>query len=297
MKVTQENIEQFEEEGYVVFRGALTQDDLRPAIEGYEDVVEEIAQRRYSEGKIKSLHENESFGTRLARIEDESSEEFNQLGSIDIGPTRRRGVFDFLRNENLVDLIEPFIGPEITCNAISHMRPKMPNTDVVFHQDAVFTTQDAQRILQLTVWVPLVAATEENGCMQVRPGIHKQRQVYWNYNETLPVTEPVTLPMDEGDVLFVHKLAPHGSGPNNTDAVRWSMDLRYQKTGEPSPRPEWPSMIVRSRRDPSTEPQYEPWCEAWAAALEENPTQIRYERPPKPRAYEGEMWLNEPAGR
>ena len=132
--------------------------------------------------------------------------------------------------------------------------------------------------------------------MQVRPGIHKQRKVYWNYGETLPVMEPVTLPMKEGDVLFVHKLAPHGSGPNTTDAVRWSMDLRYQKTGEPSPRPEWPSVIARSQRDPSTETQYQPWCDEWATALEENPSQIHYKRPPEPRAYSGQMWLNEPAG-
>ena len=110
------------------------------AVQG-ERAAEEIAQTLHAEGKIKTLHENESFGTRLARIADECGEDFNQLNSMDIGPTRRRGVFEFLRNKSLLDLIEPFIGPEMTCNAISHMRPKMPGTDVAFHQDAVFTTQ------------------------------------------------------------------------------------------------------------------------------------------------------------
>ena len=296
MKVTEQHLEQFAEEGYVVIEGGLTQVDLQPAIQSYEEVVEEIAQKLHGEGKIKTLHETESFGTRLARIADECGEDFNQLNSMDIGPTRRRGVFEFLRNKNLLDLIEALIGPEITCNAISHMRPKMPGTDVAFHQDAVFTTQEAHHILQLTVWVPLCAATPENGCMQVRPGVHKPRQVYWHSGASLPVTEPVTLPMKEGNVLFVHKLAPHGSGPNTTDAVRWSMDLRYQKTGEPSPRPEWPSAIVRSRRDPSTETQYQPWCDEWAKALEETPTHTRYDRPSEPKPYSGEMWLNEPAG-
>ena len=296
MRITKKQLEQYEEEGYLVVEGGLTQADLDPAIEAYNEVVEEIAQRLHGEGRIKSLYEDEGFLTRLARIGEESGEDFNGLNSVDIGPTRRRGVFEFLRNKNFVDLIECFVGPEITCNAISHMRPKMPNTDVGFHQDAVFTTKEAHHILQMTVWLPLCDATPENGCMQVRPGVHKEHTVYWNYGATLPVTEQVTLPMKAGDVLFVHKLTPHGSGLNTTDAVRWSMDLRYQKTGEPSPRPEWPSVIVRSQRDPSTETQYEPWRDEWAAALAENPVQIRYERPSEPTPYSGEMFLDEPAG-
>ena len=119
MKLTQAHMEQFEEEGYVVIEGGLTQADLQPAIQAYEEVVDEMAQELHGEGKIKTLHENESFENRLARIADECGEDFNQLNSMDIGPTRRRGVFEFLRNKSLLDLIEPFIGPEITCNAIS----------------------------------------------------------------------------------------------------------------------------------------------------------------------------------
>ena len=167
----------------------------------------------------------------------------------------------------------------------------MPSTDVVFHQDAVFTTQEAQGILQVTVWVPLVEATEENGCLQVLPRIHQRRMVYWSYGRDLPQTERITLPMKKGDVLFVHKLTPHGSGPNNTDAVRWSLDLRYQKTGEPSPRPEWPSLVARSRRDPDLETSYEDWHDEWAAALEKTPKQIHYERPTEPLPFTGEMFL------
>ena len=167
----------------------------------------------------------------------------------------------------------------------------MPSTDVIFHQDAVFTTQQAQGILQVTVWVPLVEASEENGCLQVQPRVHQQRMVYWSYGQDLPQTERISLPMQKGDVLFVHKLTPHGSGPNNTNAVRWSMDLRYQKTGEPSPRPEWPSLVARSQRDPAAETVYEDWRDQWAAALEKTPQQIRYERPSGPLPFTGEMFL------
>ena len=137
----------------------------------------------------------------------------------------------------------------------------------------------------------LVEATEENGCLQVQPRVHQQRMVYWTYSKDLPQTEKIFLPMQKGDVLIMHKLTPHGSGPNNTDAVRWSMDLRYQQTGEPSPRPEWPNLIARSRRDPNSETVYEDWRDQWAAALEETPAQLSYPRPNEPLPFKGEMFL------
>ena len=288
MKVTSQHLEFFEEEGYVIIKGGLTDDDLAPLIEDHNIIVDEIARDLHGQGKIANLYENEPFARRLACLAEECDE---VDGCPDIGETRRRGTFEFLRNQNLVDLIEPFIGPEIACNAVSHVRPKMPSTDVIFHQDAVFTTQEAKGILQVTVWIPLVESTEENGCLQVQPRVHQRRMVYWRYGQDLPQTERVSLPMQKGDVLFVHKLTPHGSGPNNTNAVRWSMDLRYQKTGEPSPRPEWPSLVARSRRDPSSETVYEDWRDQWAGGLEKTPKQIHYERPNKPLPFTGEMFL------
>jgi phytanoyl-CoA hydroxylase len=288
MSVTGEQLDVYKRDGYVLFPGALTDEDLAPLIGDHEAIVDEIAQDLRGQGKISHLCEGEPFDRRLARLADQCDQ---VRGCPDIGNTRRRGTYEFLRNERLVDLIEAFIGPEITCNPVSHVRPKMPATDVIFHQDAVFTTQEAKDILQITVWTPLVDATQENGCLQVQPGVHQQEIVYWTYNQDLPETERVLLPMRKGDVLIMHKLTPHGSGPNNTDAVRWSMDLRYQKTGEPSPRPEWPNLIVRSRRDPTTETCYEDWRERWAAALNETPEHHRYPRPNEPQPFAGEMYL------
>lgn len=287
MTVTADQLDFYAEEGYVVIEGALDDEDLTPLIQAHELIVDEIARDLHRQGRIASAYEDESFETRLARM----AEECEQIDGVpDIGNTRRRATFDFLRNRRLVDVIEPFIGPEISCNPVSHIRPKMPGTDVAFHQDAVFTTQDARDILQVTVWIPLVPATAENGCLQIQPHVHQERTVYWTYSKDLPDTEPITLPMAKGDVLIMHKLTPHGSGPNQTDAVRWSMDLRYQKTGEPSPRPEWPNLVARSRLDPSTETIYEDWRDAWAEALARTPEKLSYPRPDRPLPFEGEMF-------
>ncbi len=35
--------------------------------------------------------------------------------------------------------------------------------------------------------------------------------------------------------------------------MRWSFDLRYQPSGQPTGRPAFPSFVLRSRRNPSSE--------------------------------------------
>lgn len=300
MQLTSKHLEQYFENGYVVVEGAVTDDDLQPVIDDYNTVVDEVAHKLHRQNLISDLFADEPFEKRLARIADEHEETYHADDQFDIGATRRRGTFEFLSNERLLDLVEGFVGPEIACNSITHVRPKLPsdksrerNSNVApWHQDAVFTTMEAHHILQLTVWLPLCDATEENGCLQIRPGVHNQRTVYWG-GQDLPEIEPVSVPMQKGDVIFIHKLCPHGSGPNQTDGVRWSMDIRYQKTGEPSPRPEWPSLVARSRLGPSSETRYEDWRDAWAAALEEYPSKLGHEKPSGAQPYTGEMYLEE----
>ena len=297
--LVEDQLAHYVEHGYVVVEGALTEDDLAPVIGEYEDITDGIARDLHARGVISNLYEDESFETRLARLADADEESYNSFMSLDIGSTRRRGTFDVLCNRNLLDLVEGFVGPEITCNAIGHIRAKFPTDDsrerrshVAYrHQDAFFTTMEAHHILQVTVWFPLCDSTVENGCLQVNPGVHKNEIVYWDGLDQDFSMVPV--PMKKGDVMFVHKLTPHGSGENNTDGIRWSLDVRYQKSFEPSPRPEWPSIIARSRRDPSIETKYEDWHDAWAEALEKNPHQVRYEKPKEQQPYTGEMYLSE----
>ena len=293
MPVSDNDLTFYEEHGYVVLAGVLTDADLEPVILEHVRVVDAMARQLHDDGRITDLCAGDPFETRLARIVEQLDDVDDPSGVgllPDIGFTRGRPTFDMLRNERLVDAIEPFIGPEIACNPVSHIRPKLPGTDVAFHQDAVFTAPEAKDILQVTVWFPLVPSTEANGCLIVQPGVHRERRVYWTYSQDLPATERVTVPMARGDVMIMHKLTPHGSGPNTTDAVRWSMDLRYQVAGEPSPRPEWPSQVVRSRSDPASETSYEDWHDAWATATQATPRHIRYPRPSEVLPYDGAMY-------
>ncbi len=93
------------------------------------------------------------------------------------------------------------------------------------------------------MWLPLSAARPENGCLQIIPRVHREGlQQHWHegglvtmrVDEETSREEVLALQMDEGDVLLMHKAVPHRSTLNNTDTVRWSMDLRHQWTGTPT---------------------------------------------------------------
>ena len=298
MTLSRAHRDRFVEQGYVVVAGALDDHDLQPVIDDYAAIVDRIARRLHAQGRIRRLYEDQPFDTRLARIcDDDAATYFASDESLDVGRTRTRGLFQVMRNAKLLDLVEGFIGPEIACNAISHVRAKLPSDQAEhkgsniapWHQDAIFTTPQARELFVLTVWFPLNQATARNGCLQVCPGLHERRTVYWGV-DSQPPCRPVTVPMSKGDVIFIHKLCPHGSGPNRTRGIRWSMDLRYQARGAPSPRPEWPSLIARSRAAPESLTTYEEWDAAWAAALAKHPKKLSYPRPTEPTPFTGPMY-------
>lgn len=283
MKLTQEQVGQFAAEGYLLVRGALEDDDLDPIIAEYETFIDRRARALFAEGKISEIHAGASFEHRLALICRECSEIFPEL---DIMKLRAKAAFAFLRNETLLDMVEAFVGSEITCSPIQHIRAKVPQGIATaaghdahvlpWHQDAGVAWEEADSTFILSVWLPLTRADESNGCLQVMPGVvgtgmrpHESRAGLGTVivDAHLPDTKPVILPMNKGDVLFFHKETPHRSTANRSDTVRWSMDLRYQKTGTPTGRPFHPAFVARSRENPDSELRdWSEWDRLWAAA-------------------------------
>ena len=45
---------------------------------------------------------------------------------------------------------------------------------------------------------------------------------------------PVCAQVPKGSVLLLNNLIPHRSLPNNSNGIRWSLDLRWQKPDEPN---------------------------------------------------------------
>ena len=280
-------ITQFYQRGYLVVENGLTEADLTPVIDEYATYIDRRAQELHAAGNLSQHYADEPFERRLARICEETPELYPELDIM-----HRRGVatFGFLHNPTLLDIAESLIGPEIICSPIQHLRPKLPSgltprgSDphvVHWHQDAGVTWEEADPYFILTVWIPLVDATLENGCLRLIPDIHKEGLLPHRtkpglgtaiHGDLLAHRPIMTLPMRKGSVLLMHKHTPHSSSRNSTDTVRWSMDIRYQATGTATGRPFYPHFVVRSRANPQTViHDHQSWSAQWENALAANP--------------------------
>ena len=288
MQLTSEQIDEFNTRGAIIARGALTHDDQQPLIDELCTWIDERARALQAEGKLTDLHEEAPFATRYGLL-------FNQCPEIgqgmDIMRYRGRAIFEFLRNKNLLDLLESLLGSELTCNPIQHLRAKPPQAyenregpsfhNAPWHQDAGVMMPEAEGSDVVTCWFPLAEAKVEHGCMEVLPGIvetgylrHQAAGGTTIVPEEMPEIEPLALECKRGDVVLMNRFTPHRSTPNYSDQCRWSLDLRYQPTGQHTGRTGHPDFIARSRRDPASElTDYEEWCRRWVDAFE-NPSGV-----------------------
>ena len=244
MKLNQQQIDFFHTEGYLVVDPVYSEADIQPVVDDLNGEVTRRAQKLVDQGKLSRTFEEEGFERQLARI----SEETDQLAlSIWNNLLHGPGIFHMIPHPALIDVVEQFCGPEIIASSVYRLRPKIPNYDygaVPWHQDSSYFEPYCDNALVLTVWVPLVEATRENGCLWVYPGSHQMpviehradasRKYLEIGDENLPETERMMCPVRKGGLLLLTNRTIHGSLANTTDAVRWSMDLRYQSAALPT---------------------------------------------------------------
>lgn len=243
--LTEEQIKTFHEEGYLVVEKLFDGEDLQPAIDDVSADVDQQAKQLFEEGVIPDTYAYADFEHRLALI----SEHTPQV-ALSMWDGRRHwpGFFKLLTNPKLLDLAESLCGEELIASSVYRLRPKIPNHNkgpVPWHQDSGYFEPYCDKSLVLTVWVPLVDATPEKGCLWVLPRGHRSGVVrhmqrpgkpYLEIDEAdlPPGSERVCCPVPKGGVLLLTNLTPHVSFENTTDCVRWSMDLRYQSAEAPT---------------------------------------------------------------
>lgn len=288
--------QQFDEQGYVVVEDVLAPGDLAAIRDDYSALLDELAGEWYAEGVIPSLYTGEPFEQRAAHIIRHLDERRywhfdialpnGKLITPDTPVHLSAAVFHhLLRNPSLLDVVELFVGPEIYSSPIQHVRIKPPQAETVregastlvnrtgWHQDQGVGREEADNSEILTVWVAITDATEENGCLCVIPRSHRGGLVTHCPGDgvTIPesLLEPdiVPVPVKAGGALFMHRHTKHASLDNLSSGIRWSFDLRYQPTGQPTGRDEFPGFVARSRANPASELRdHAAWAEMWRAA-------------------------------
>ena len=162
----------FEDQGYLILENIIDDSLLSPVIDELNYEIDKRARNLYEGGELRNLYENEGFETRLAKI---SSETPKLAVSIWNGILHGPGIFQLITAPPLIDVIESIVGPEIIASSVYRLRPKIPNFgygEVPWHQDSAYFEPFCDDHLIITVWVPLVDANVDNGCMYVIPGSH-----------------------------------------------------------------------------------------------------------------------------
>ncbi|MEI6085203.1 MAG: phytanoyl-CoA dioxygenase family protein [Verrucomicrobiota bacterium] len=261
--LTAEQVEFYNAQGYLVLERLLTDADLTPCREAMTQKVDLIADELVRDGKIQDPLKHRPFPNRLADLfAGLTDQDFLKYGRS--WRDRFPGYFVLMSNPKLLDAVQSLIGPEIFANPVYNVRPKVPKVAagaVPWHQDKSYWP-DANANPVITVWIPLVDSTPENGCLHLIPGTHTKR-VIPHHQETYSGTgflalgdevakgkKVLQLPMSAGSALLFNDRLLHMSTRNNSDHVRWSVDLRYQPTDQDPMPQHGVGFLARSRKHP-----------------------------------------------
>lgn len=128
------------------------------------------------------------------------------------------------------------IGPDVRLywDQAVYKKPEKPRR-FPWHQDNGYAYVEPQQYL--TIWLALTDATEENGCPQVVPGVHRRGTLLHEYVDPLGwecLQDPegvVAAPVKAGGAVVFSSLTPHLTGPNLTDSVRKAYIVQYAPEG------------------------------------------------------------------
>ncbi len=253
--LTPEQLASFQSEGYVIVPDVFDPGDLEPLRRELDQLVDTEARRLQGAGELTDIHEGIDFDRRLVAIHRDSPETaqkiLSYLDDFETGGMNAREMFNTIVNPKLLGAVSSILcSQEIVASSVYRIRSKLPDIargDVPWHQDSGYYADHCDEKLIVTCWVPLVNATVKNGCMQILPKSHHDRELMLHHtggNSGFLVIRDEDLSTDPqqaiaaecpvGGVVFMTNRTPHCSTPNTSDHVRWSVDLRYQSAEVPN---------------------------------------------------------------
>ena len=280
----------FIENGFCVIEGLIDhQTIIEPIIQEYTELVQSLWEGWKAESRLTESAEQMSVQEMLVHFHHANIDFFQHLDiSLPAGIVKPdtpihlgQSVFHLMSDPSLLDVVQKFLGEEITLNPIQHIRMKPPFGDLntnelrshivgtAWHQDMGVTLKEADQTQMITSWVAISDCPEESGCLRFFPKSHHQGllshcplpQVGIPDSEIPDSWQSICLPVQSGSVIFFNPYVIHGASENVSKNLRWSFDLRYNVTGYPTGRPQFPEFILRSNQQPTC--TYDDWHQGW----------------------------------
>ena len=204
-------------------------------------------------------------------------------------------VHGLLTHPNIAAVVRQLVGGDAVASPVQHARIKPPERLIppesandanyartLWHQDEAVVHEGARGANILTVWIAVTDATVENGCMFCLPGSHlaaddprrpdfglkthcpgkKLVAEIYIPEALVPNEKRIPLEAKAGDIVLLHRRTAHGAGPNRSDGIRWSFDLRYQPADSPTGRECFPSFPVSESGPDGAKKYRRQWLEA-----------------------------------
>ena len=242
MQLTQEQIEQFNEQGFLPYPHLLTTLEVAALHQRLEDIGNQIVDFPEQYVQIEPRVTNGKLVTDPVR--------FNNVRKI-WNLTRHDGLFkELARHPKILDVVHSLLGPDLKIYVDQTLcKPPRVGSAKPPHQDSAYWVNIDPPNLVIC-WIALDDATEENGCMRFVPGSHKlgviehkRLEDFRVEDEDFAYDEEVCVPLQAGGCSFHHSLALHRTDANISDQRRIGLTVAYMAArsrfvGEP-PKPEY----------------------------------------------------------
>lgn len=221
--ITQEQIDFYNENGYLVVADVLSEKQLASVRQEVDDIVAKAASVRVN-NEIYDLEDSHSAdNVRVRRIKE---------------PARWLPSIDRLKSDpRLLSILTALMGPDIRFQVSKlNMKSAGFGAPVQWHQDWAFYPHTNQNLL--AAGVLLDDMTLDNGPLLVLPGSHKG-PIYDHHAEgafcgainlstaDIDFTQAVALTGPAGAVTFHHVRAVHGSAANRSSRPRRLLLFQY----------------------------------------------------------------------
>ena len=217
-ELTQTQIDQFDNDGYVIVNDIFTSDELKELVvitdEAQADAVAYLASQpneRIAISEIGAI----TFAAQIA--------------------SRKPEIGKFVKNTKIMGACRDLIGPDVRMyhDQAVYKQIEKPRR-FPWHQDNGYLFVEPQHYL--TCWIALNDVTIENGCPQIISGLHKNGTLSHYFVPTLgyecfenPPSTPVVAEIKAGGAVFFSSLTPHLTGPNSSNNVRKAYIVQYAR--------------------------------------------------------------------
>lgn len=238
----------YHEHGYVVVPEVFPVTELEAIDAEIDTLLERLAAERQERGSVRGNSHHETTDSIL------------QLG------LRSEVCQRFAQDDRVLDLIEGLVTPGIAIYSVK-LIAKPPHADVVchWHQDDAYYVANSESQTRMSVWVPLQAAHQQNGCLWVLPESHKwglQNHITYDYGqcrramryEDIDVSQAIPVPVPAGSAVLFSALLWHYSKGNETDRVRRAFITSYQEATVPRGNGDQWKILRAATANPTAEP-------------------------------------------